>query len=259
MTAQPLDLIPIPALYLFSIVMLLVAMEFGFRLNRQLRKHSATDNDAHIGVVTAASLALLGFLLAFVVSLGTDVFKHRWQLIIDEVNAIGTAHLRAGLLEEPQRSASRLLLKDYIDVRVLGWEPGQLQQALVLSNTIHKQLWSHAETAAIAQPSPMTSLYINALNDVIDIHTERVAYGLGIRIPPTIVLSLFLVAALSAFLVGMLTRNAGERNPIAIIIMTLILSGVLLLIVDLDRPDKGFLKVPHQPMFDLKQQLDESV
>jgi len=85
----------------------------------------------------------------------------------------------------------------------------------------------------------------------------RVAYGLNVRIPPTIVLSLYLVAALSAFLVGMLAKDPKERNSLAVVVLTLILSAVLLLIVDLDRPNEGFLTVPHQPMFDLAKQLSD--
>jgi len=258
MPVQPLDMFSIPFLYALSVGLLFVAMEFGFRLNRQVRKSASDNGDAHIGVVTAASLALLGFLLAFVVSLGTDVFKQRWQLIVAEVNAVSTTHLRAGFLEEPQRSASRQLLQEYVSVRTMAWEPGQLDEALQRSTEIHAELWRHAEAVATAQPSPTTSLYINALNDVIDRHTERVAYGLNVRIPPTIVWSLYLVAGLSAFLVGMLARDSTERNPLAVIILTFILSAVLLLIVDLDRPNEGFLKVPHQPMFDLDQQLSDS-
>ncbi|MFP4208361.1 MAG: hypothetical protein ACLFSC_06835 [Wenzhouxiangella sp.] len=258
MPNQPLDLIPIPVLYVLSAGVLLIAMECGFRLNRQVRKSAAKQSDAHVGVVTAASLALLGFLLAFVVSLGTDVFKQRWQLIVAEVNAISTTHLRAGFLAEPQRSASRQLLEEYVSARTMAWEPGQLDEALQRSIRIHAELWRHAEAVATAQPSPTTSLYISALNEVLDRHTERVAYGLNIRIPPTIVWSLYLVAGLSAFLVGMLTRDSSERNPLAVVILSLILAAVLLLIVDLDRPSEGFLKVPHQPMHDLDQQLSGS-
>ncbi len=257
MLTQPLDLIPIQALYLLSVGALFLAMECGFRLNRRVHKSSSGQGDAQIGVVTAASLALLGFLLAFVVSLGTDIFKQRWQLIVAEVNAISTAHLRAGFLDESQQNASRELLREYVSNRIMAWEAGQLDAALQDSMRIHAELWRHAETAALAQPSPTTSLYIGALNDVIDRHTERVAYGLNVRIPPTIVWSLYLVAGLSAFLVGRLAKKSKERNPLAVIILTFILSSVLLLIVDLDRPSEGFLKVPHQPMFDLDQQLND--
>jgi len=258
MPNQPLDLIPIPVLYVLSAGILLIAMECGFRLNRQVPKGTLNKSDAHIGVVTAASLALLGFLLAFVVSLGTDVFKQRWQLIIEEVNPISTTHLRAGFLDEPQRSASRQLLQDYASARAMAWEPGQLDEALQRSLRIHAELWRHAEVFATEQPSATTSLYISALNDVFDRHTERVAYGLNVRVPPTIVWSFYLVAGLSAFLVGMLARHSKERNPLAVIILSLIPSAVLLLIVDLDRPNEGFLKVPHQPMYDLDQQLSGS-
>jgi hypothetical protein len=255
--AQPLDLLPITAVYLLSVVLLLLAIECGFQLNRKLRARIKDESDAHVGVVAGASLGLLGFLLAFVVNLGTNVFSERLHLIIAEVNAISTAHLRAGLLEEPQRSASRQLLTDYVDLRLQAWQFGGLDEALRRSLEIQTQLWTLAEHSAIEQPTPTKSLYLGALNDVFDRHTERVVFGLGIRIPPTVVLSLYLVAILSVFLVGMLARNHEQRNLPATFILSLILSAVLLLIVDLDRPNDGFLRVPHQPMFDLQQQLSD--
>ncbi len=258
MPTQPLDLIPIYGLYLLTVLILLVANEFGFHLNRRIRGRSRKNQDAGVNAVTAASLALLGFLLAFVVSLGTDVFKHRWQLVIAEVNAISTTYLRAGFLDEPHRSASRQLLREYTDIRIMAWETGKVQEALERSLNIHEALWTRAEDVAMLQPSPSTSLYLSALNELLDRHTERVAYGLQIRVPPTILACLYLVAFLSVFLVGMLARDSDERNPLATTILAFVLSAVLMLIVDLDRPDQGFLKVPHQSMFDLRQQLQES-
>ena len=40
------------------------------------------------------------------------------QLLLDEVNAIGTTYLRAGLLLEPHQSEIRTLLREYVDIRV---------------------------------------------------------------------------------------------------------------------------------------------
>ena len=65
--------------------------------------------------MSGASLALLAFLLAFVVSMGSGIATERRQLVMAEANAIGTAYLRAGYLDEPYRTEARDLLREYTD------------------------------------------------------------------------------------------------------------------------------------------------
>jgi len=256
MTGQPLDAIPMWLLNILTVLSRLATMEAGYRLTRARQRKSPAKGDAGVGSMVGASLALLAFLLAFVVSFGATIFNERRQLVVDEANTIGTTYLRAGYLQEPYKTDSRDLLREYTDLRLTALDPAQRVAAITRSEQIHDELWTRAETIAMQDPWSTTSLYIAALNEVIDLHAERVAVGLGIRVPPTILLGLYVVALLTMFLVGVQTGYGEKRNYLALMVLVLILAVVFFLIVDLDRALDGLLRVPQQPMIDLQRQLN---
>jgi hypothetical protein len=258
MTGQPLDVIPMWALYFLTVLALLATMEIGYRLTRARQRKAPDKTDAGVGTMVGASLALLAFLLAFVVGFGATIFNERRQLVVNEANAIGTTYLRAGYLQEPYKTDSRDLLREYTDLRLTALDPAGRAAALTRAEQIHDELWTRAETIAREDPWDTTSLYIASLNEVIDQHAERVALGLGIRVPPTVLLGLYIVALFTTFLVGVQTGYGEKRNYLAMVVMVLILSVVFFLIVDLDRAQEGFLQVPQQPLIDLQRQLNVS-
>jgi hypothetical protein len=221
MIGQPLDVLPLWAFYLLTVLAMLAAMEAGFRLTRKRLRKQPAKSDAGVGAITGAMLALLGFLLAFVVSFAVGIFNERRALVIKEANAIGTAYLRAGYLDEPYRTESRELLREYVDLRLAALDPTKVEAAKARSEEIHDELWLRAEAIARETPVPTISLYISVLNDVIDVHTERVNVSQGMRIPPTILLGLYLVALLTMFLVGMQSGYAENRNILALVVLVL--------------------------------------
>jgi hypothetical protein len=256
MVNQPLDIIPIWALYFVTVIAMLLSMEAGYRINRALRRKSPDATDAGLGGMVGASLGLLAFLLAFVVGYGANINTERRQLVVDEANAIGTTFLRAGYLDEVYRTEARELLREYTDIRIQGALERSQLYVVTRSEEIHNILWASAEQIAIKSPLPTTSLYISSLNEVIDRHAERVAVGAYIRVPPSIVLGLYVVALFTFFLVGVQSGDGEKRNYFAHIVLALILSVVFILIVDLDREQEGLLQVSQQPMLDLLRQLN---
>ena len=256
MTNQPLDLIPMWALYFLTVLAMLVTMEAGYRLNQALRRRSPEKKDTGLGGMVGASLGLLAFLLAFVVGFGANINTERRHLVVDEANAIGTTYLRAGYLSEPHRTEARDLLREYTDLRVAVRDNKQVAAAITRSEQIHNELWASAEKIAVESPLPTTSLYLSSLNEVINRHAERVAVGVDIRIPPSVLLGLYVVALFATFLVGLQSGDGEKRNYVAHIVLVLILSVVFLLIVDLDRAQEGLLQVNQQAMVDLQRQLN---
>ncbi len=73
MTGQPLDFIPMWALYLLTVLAMLATMEAGYRLTRTRQRKSPDRTDTSVGAISGASLALLVFLLAFVPGFGTNI------------------------------------------------------------------------------------------------------------------------------------------------------------------------------------------
>jgi hypothetical protein len=181
-------------LYILTVLSMLATMEVGYRLTRARQRKAPAKGDAGVGSIVGASLALLAFLLAFVVSFGATIFNERRQLVMDEANAIGTTYLRAGYLNEPYKTEARDLLREYSGLRLSALDSAQLATAVTRSEQIHNELWTSAETIAREEPWVTTGLYLASLNEVIDLHSNRVSVGLGIRIAPTVLLGLHLVA-----------------------------------------------------------------
>lgn len=255
LSVQPLDLLPIWGVYLITVLVLLLAVEGGFRLGSLVQKRWPDRSESGVGTMVGASLAFLGFFLAFMTGTAMNIFSGRVQLVVREANAIGTTYLRAGYLDEPYSTESRQLLREYVDMRLAALDRAQRDTAIARSEEIQQELWGRAEIVARESPVPTIALYITALNEVIDLHTERLNLELGIRIPPTILLGLYLVAVLTMTLIGLHGSYTGKRNLVALVSVVLILSMVFLLIIDLDRSQQGLLNVPHKALIDLQRQL----
>ena len=254
-TSELFDQLPIGAIYIITVLVLLLALEGGYRLGVYFEKRWPDQDVAEVNTMVAASLAFLGFLLAFIIGMAVSLFNERLHLVIDEANAIGTTYLRAGYVEEPVSSESRQLLREYIDQRLALTQPGQFDKAVARSQQIQDDLWKRAEILAKDSPDPVTALYISALNEMIDLHTERLIIRFYIRIPELVILSLYLVGILTMALIGVQGSYTGKRNYLALILTVLILSVVFLLIIDLDRSNQGLIQIPQKALLDLQQQL----
>src|SRR6187401_1229528 len=100
------------------LLLLLVSLEAGFRIGRRAAADSDAGAGAQIGAVQGAILGLLGLLLGFSFAAAGARFIERQDLIVSEANAIGTAYLRADLLEDPFRTELKGALKRYVEHRV---------------------------------------------------------------------------------------------------------------------------------------------
>jgi len=255
LNTQPLDYLPIWGVYLLTVVILLLAIELGYRLGLALQKRRPDQAEAGVGAMVGASLAFLGFMLAFIVGIAVNIYNERRALVVNEANAIGTTYLRAEYLEEPFSTESRQLLREYVDMRLAALDREKLEDAILRSEEIHQELWSQAVILARENPTPTTALYISSLNNVIDIHSERINISLDVRVPPALLLGLYLVALLSMVLIGMQASYSGNRNIVALLTMVLILSLVFILLSDLERSQEGFMHVSSQSLIALQQQL----
>ena len=252
---QPIDFLPLWAVYILSVAALLLASEAGYHLSKVIQRYRPDRAESSVGALNGATLALLAFVMAFVTGIAVNNYTARRQAVVTEANAIGTAYLRAGYLPDPYGSESRQLLREYVHQRLEALDVAKIAQAMVRSEEIHSELWRRAETLAQESSSPTLALYIASLNEVIDLHTDRVNVALVSRLPWAIVLGLFLMGILALVQVGLHAGYADRRNPVALLAFVLTLSVVFLLIVDLGRGQEGLLTVSNQAMIDLQRQL----
>ena len=251
----PLDALPLWGVFIVILLIVLLSVEFGYRLGKYRRSNHEMEKEAPLGTMVGAELALLAFILAFTFGLAAARFDTRRQVVLDEANAIGTTYLRAGMLPERGEEIRRLL-REYVATRLEAVQPGKLSEGIRRSEEIQQQAWTQADVVAEKNPDSMiVGLFVESLNQMIDLHAIRIQASLRSRIPGAIWLSLFAVAALSFATMGYHSGLSGTRRSVAIVAVAVTFSVVIQLIADLDRPQEGVLNVSQQALLDVQRSM----
>jgi hypothetical protein len=89
-----------------------------------------------------------------------------------------------------------------------------------------------------------------------DIHFTRLHSAVMNRIPFTIWMTLYLMAALSMIIMGYQAGLTDRRSPVATITLAVAFSAVIILITDLDRPIMSFFDINRQLLVDLQEYME---
>lgn len=198
--------------------------------------------------------------MGFTMSMAVTRFELRRQLVVDEANAIGTTWLRSKMMPSPDNAEFAGLLRQYVDARMSYFEKQKLDQMPGLraqGARLQSQLWSRAAGFAVKDRSVNASLLLQSLNQSIDLEATRWAAFWG-HVPQSVIFLNTLIAMLAAALLGYGFGLIGKRHMVSIVLLAVSISGVLSVIIDLDRPWQGFIAVSQQPMIDLQKQLANS-
>jgi len=237
--------------------LMLAATEAGFLLGRRSEASTADKTKSQVSAVEAAILGILGLLLGFTMSMAVSRFEARKQLVLDEADAIGTSCLRTELLPAPEGSEIASLLRQYIDVRV---QYGARENDLAQLSSLHTQatrlqdkFWSRAVAYGQKEPNSVRAgLLLQSLNQAIDLESAR-WMAFQNHVPDIVIYLNGIVALLAALLVGYTFGLNGRRQFFSMYMLALAITLVLAVIVDLDRPRSGFIRISQQPMIELQR------
>ncbi len=227
---------------------ILIANEISFHFGRYVQNRTDDEIKSLTGAVQASVLGLLALLLGFTFSMSMQRYDSRNQALIEEANAIGTAQLRTELLASPFDHQAKQLLDSYVHKRIQLshldlTEVSQRDSYFKQLADLQKALWSVALAAAEADPRAVTSGYfINALNGVFDAQTKRTAL-LQMHVPEVVILLLFLVFIASSCMLGYSAGLTGKRIVTPSILISFLIALIVFIIIDLDRPRRGFIQV----------------
>jgi hypothetical protein len=239
-------------LLLFAVVF--GATGLGLLLGRRVRHRSDVLREP-FGVLQAALLGVVGLILAFGLSLAVGRYEARRVAVVDDANAIGTTYLRAQTIAEPVRTGSLELLRRYTDASIdlSGAIPGgeEAKRAIATESSIQRQLWRLAGQALSRSPvDSAPRLYVETLNDMIDMQTVRVT-ALSNRVPNAILALEVAGAAIALGLLAVYLSILG-RGLLAILLGAALVTMLLLVTFDLDRPTRGMISVPDTPLVALR-------
>jgi len=255
---MPIDSMPTGVFFAASVILVVICIDIGYRTGLIVQRKTQKEKESAVTSITSSILALLAFILAFTFGFVSNRFDTRMQLVRDDANAIRTAWMRTDFLPDSDRNVAKELLKKYVDLRLdlMTKDIDDVPVYIQKSEEIQHQLWDMAvENAGRDMNSDVAALYIESLNQIIEIHALRIAIGLQMRIPSgiwTILISLIIIAMLA---VGYQTAISGSRRTWTIVLLAMAFSLVIVLIAVLDQPKSKFIKVPQQPLIDVQNMI----
>lgn len=246
------------ALALFGIV--IGATVVGHLAGRSVRTRSKRLREP-FGVIQAAMLGFMALVVAFGLSLAVGRYENRRAAVVDEANTLGTAYRLAQTIAEPNRTSSLDLLRQLTDVRIEIAEtvPGSPEQsdAIARSGQVQRALWDQAGQTVTKEPTPTgPRLYVESLNATFEAQSTRI-YGLGNRVPTPVLLLEILGAAIA---LGLLALHLGTlgRGPTIAMLAALLVGSTLFITFDLDRPVRGLINVPADPLTNLRASMADA-
>lgn len=237
-------------------IVLMAAGVIGLLLG--LRASRRDGGQSQIGTIQGSLLGLLALMLGFTFATASSRYDTRRGLAVDEANAIGTTFLRAQTLPEPYRGSLSNMLRRYVDLRLesvskLG-DPTELMKIRQETESLQQTMWKQASAVAREYPTDITGLFEESLNESIDSYSSRIAAFLS-RVPGTILWILAVIAVISLGTVGYGFGLSGQRSWPIIALLSVTIAAVIVMIVDLDRPEAGPTRVSYQGMVDLRNSL----
>lgn len=253
-----LDDLSVPVIILLFALVSLVAYELGFRLGRWWQDREPGEQEGPTGIIVGGLLGLMAFLLAVTMGMASDRYDARRGLVLDEANAISTAYLRADYLQQPGRDQLKQLLREYVPQRMATDDTADVLAKIERSTAIHRQMWAIVAAAAQSGYSgDLVSSLGEVLTDISDLAEDRIVAGIYARVPETVLWLLLGGSVLSLAMLGYSAGLTRRRGILTAVVLIIALGAVTALVIDLDRPQDGFLQVSQQPLLDVQAWMGE--
>jgi hypothetical protein len=245
--------------FVVTVLLMVIAIEVGYRLGFAVHQRSDEEKESSASAIAGATMGLLAFILAFTFAMVADRYDMRKALVREDASSIRTAFLRADFLPPDDRGKAADLFAEYVNLRLQAVQVANLEKirkAVAESEQVQRQLWAMAvKHARLDMNSDVAALYIESLNELINVHALRVTIGIETRLPDEIWLVLFALLVLTMLGFGYQMAIAGSGRSWAILLLALSFSVVLTLIALLDRPESGYFRASQQPLLVLREEL----
>jgi hypothetical protein len=239
--------------------LLMIVGELAYQVGRRSKTPADDVARSETGTIQAAVLGLLGLLLAFTFGMAGQRYDLRRTIQVDESNAIGTTYLRTEVLPDATAREVRRRLRDYVDARIdlhHASDEHRIREVRQMTEQIQKEVWAYAMQAARDDPrSIQVGLFVQSLNQMIDLYSSvTIAQA---RVPTRILVLLMVVAAFGIATVGHAFGLDRRRRVLGTVMLALLVSAIVLVTLDLDRPQSGRIRVNLETLLDLKKSMDQ--
>lgn len=233
------------------LVVLALAIEVPFRFSPRLKREGTRPVDAFTAV-QAGLITLASFVLGLSFAQASARFDSRRELVVKEANAIGTTWLRADQLGAARAAHFRAVLTGYTEARLNAYatpfDSALAHRTLDQSDRDQREMWNIASSALRSRPGNLgLSLLMEALNDTIDVSAEQLQ-ALTSHVPTAVVLLTLVLVTLGAISLGLRFAIDGSRPMALSTAYVVAFVVVIMMMIDYDRPQTGFVKVNLNPI-----------
>jgi len=234
------------------LLLLLGAQEIGYRLGRfvRRRREPLEAEKSSLNFATAGMVGLLAFLLGISLSMASGRYEARRDSMLAEANAIGTTWLRARMVQ-PEGMTIQRALREYTKLRIDtingGETPEEVDRMYARAAALQDDMWSAVQRAAERAPTPITGLLVASLNETIDLSlTNR--RNFSTNVPAYVIRLLALVSIVTMGAIGYGFGMLGSRQVVMSTLLLFLWTIAIMLIVDIDRPRSGAIRVGTTPL-----------
>jgi hypothetical protein len=227
-------------------VILAILMLIGWAIGWWTGKVSPEHKESPGIKFNDASLALLGLLLGFTFSMSLAKHEQRRNMIVNDSNAIGDFYTCASLLDDPLRSQLQGVIRHYTEQRLELVEHGvndaktkEIQQGQDRMQELVKQ--------AVDAHTPIAHPLVNTFNEVTTSNSSLLA-ALSDRLPASIVELLWASALVVMVLMGRHQKAFAHAHLVGTIGFILLISLTVHVILDLNQPWRGSIRLSHLPL-----------
>jgi hypothetical protein len=239
------------AVFIISLATQWVAAYGGDFLRKRGHALGADDRE-DFNLVRNAALTLLALIIGFSFSMAVTRYDQRKNYEEAEANAVGTEYVRADLLPADDAATVRKILSAYVDQRILFYvtrDEARIRQIDADTARLQVDLWAAVSRAATTQPTPVVTLAVAGMNDVLNSqgYTQAAWWN---RIPATAWGLMGLIAICCNLLVGYGDHRA---RVLILSILPVIVSISFFLVADIDSPRGGVINVHPQNLIATSQ------
>ena len=241
-------------------VMVFLVIEGGYRLGRKRKIVPSDPINSQFTAIQGSLLGLISLLLGFTFSIAHHHYDKRSEAVVVEANAIGTTYLRAQALPDSVRTETLATLGKYVDVRVQASQislADDVSREPLLREATHLRatLWNLAmKSVQDDDRVSTTGIYIQTLNDLVDSYGARDEI-IHRHVPQSVILVFLLTVVLAGGVLGYTSGAADHRPTLAVNGYMIIIVILLTMIMDLDRPRRGFIQVSQKNLLDLQEEM----
>ena len=232
-------------------IVLAFILEAGRRCAQHFQIEQIPQRKEQMGTIRDGLFILVSLLLGFSLTMAVARFGERRSLLVEESVSIETTYLRASTLPQPYRDHSRQLLREYVDTRLDLADLDRSNEAVSKAKRLQEELWLDASTLAQSDRTAVTAVYLNSLNETIDLHQKRIA-AFENRIPQPVWLLIISVSLIAVFTRG---STLIARFWLTLILLPITIAIVVALIADLDTPSRGLIQLDQRALQRLKAEI----